>query len=234
MAQPAYHPCMKLGAIQLAVALFGVSASLLFMPAASAQRGGGRGGGMSTRGSAMGARGMAIGRPAPALRGGYAARPAFYSGRGNGVRIARRGTYGTHYPIVLGYPYGYGYGLGWGDSGLDNGVYDPGYGDANNAYPDVLTPTGASSPDPGVAPYAPPQRAQPTPLQAAPAPEDAVTLIFKDGRPPLQVHNYALTRTMLYVTDAHHRDIPVADLDLDATQKANQDAGVHFQLPTPN
>jgi hypothetical protein len=160
MAQPAYHPCMKLGAIQLAVALFGVSASLLFMPAASAQRGGGRGGGMSTRGSAMGARGMAIGRPAPALRGGYAARPAFYSGRGNGVRIARRGTYGTHYPIVLGYPYGYGYGLGWGDSGLDNGVYDPGYGDANNAYPDVLTPTGASSPDPGVAPYAPPQRAQ--------------------------------------------------------------------------
>jgi hypothetical protein len=60
---------------------------------------------------------------------------------------------------------------------------------------------------------------------------DAVTLVFKDGRPPETIHNYALTRTTLYVTDGRHRQIPVADLDLAATEKANREAGVMFQLP---
>jgi hypothetical protein len=68
--------------------------------------------------------------------------------------------------------------------------------------------------------------------QPAPEPEDAVTLVFKDGRPPEQIHNYALTRTTLYVRDKHKRDIPVADLDLAATEKINRDAGVEFQLPS--
>jgi hypothetical protein len=61
--------------------------------------------------------------------------------------------------------------------------------------------------------------------------EDAVTLLFKDGRPPVQIHNYLLTRTTLYVRDQHHRDIPLNQLDLAATQKVNHDAGVDFQLP---
>ena len=71
------------------------------------------------------------------------------------------------------------------------------------------------------------------PSQPAPPaePEEAVTLIFKDGRAPEQIHNYMLTRTTLYVRDQHKRDIPVADLDLDATAKANRDAGVEFELP---
>jgi hypothetical protein len=60
---------------------------------------------------------------------------------------------------------------------------------------------------------------------------DAVTLVFKDGRPAEKIHNYALTRTMLYVTDGRHREIAVADLDLAATEKANRAAGVSFQLP---
>jgi len=64
-----------------------------------------------------------------------------------------------------------------------------------------------------------------------PAPEDAVTIVFKDGRAPLQIHNYALTPTMLYVTDARHRDIPLADIDLAATDKANREAGVSFTVP---
>jgi hypothetical protein len=61
--------------------------------------------------------------------------------------------------------------------------------------------------------------------------EDAVTLVFRDGRPSEQIHNYALTRTTLYVLDEHHRDIPVDELDLEATAKVNRDAGVDFQLP---
>jgi hypothetical protein len=36
---------------------------------------------------------------------------------------------------------------------------------------------------------------------------------------------------MLYVRDQHHRDIPLDQLDLDATEKVNHKAGVDFQLP---
>jgi hypothetical protein len=60
---------------------------------------------------------------------------------------------------------------------------------------------------------------------------DAVTLIFKDGRAPEKIYNYALTRTTLYVTDAKRQEIPVAALDLAATEKVNRTAGVRFQLP---
>jgi hypothetical protein len=59
----------------------------------------------------------------------------------------------------------------------------------------------------------------------------AVTLVFKDGRPPETIHNYALTRTTLYVTDAKPQEIPVDDLNLPATEKVNREAGVKFQLP---
>jgi hypothetical protein len=80
---------------------------------------------------------------------------------------------------------------------------------------------------------APPYPSYTEPLHASqPLPnEEAVTLIFKDGRPPQQIRNYAMTRTMLYVRDEHHRDIPLDQLDFEATQKANRDAGVDFQLP---
>jgi hypothetical protein len=61
---------------------------------------------------------------------------------------------------------------------------------------------------------------------------DAVTLVFKDGRAPEKIHNYALTRTMVYVTDGRSQEIPVAALDLAATEQANRAAGVDFQLPT--
>jgi hypothetical protein len=58
-----------------------------------------------------------------------------------------------------------------------------------------------------------------------------VTLVFKDGRAPEKIYNYALTRTTLYVTDARRQEIPVAALDLAATEKVNRAAGVRFQLP---
>jgi hypothetical protein len=61
--------------------------------------------------------------------------------------------------------------------------------------------------------------------------DDAVTLVFKDGRAPEKIHNYALTRTTVYVTDGRRREIPVAALDLAATEQVNRAAGVDFQLP---
>lgn len=60
--------------------------------------------------------------------------------------------------------------------------------------------------------------------------EEAVTLIFKDGRPSEQIHNYAMTSTTLYVLDSPHRNIPLDQLNLSATTKLNDDAGVNFQL----
>jgi len=112
-----------------------------------------------------------------------------------------------------------------------------------------LNPSGEAGyygqPEPGPAeateppvPYAPQQpqaRYAAPPARPAPAPlreEDAVTIVFKDGRPSEQIRNYASTRTALYVTTDRVRTIPMDDIDLAATEKANQKAGVEFELPT--
>jgi hypothetical protein len=80
-------------------------------------------------------------------------------------------------------------------------------------------------------PYSPPAVSHPVALTES----EPVTLVFKDGRPPEQVHNYLMTRTTIYVQDEHRRSIPVDQLDLAATAKTNQDAGIDFQVPTmPN
>lgn len=77
--------------------------------------------------------------------------------------------------------------------------------------------------------YDPPAR---TPhSSAAPASQIATTIVFKDGRPPEQIHNYALTQTNLYVMDQQRRDIPLDQIDLAATEKANRAAGNEFQVP---
>jgi len=61
--------------------------------------------------------------------------------------------------------------------------------------------------------------------------EEAVTIVFKDGRPAEQIHNYILTRATLFVGDSKRREIPTDQLDLSATAKVNQDAGIDFRLP---
>ncbi|HEX6879844.1 MAG TPA: hypothetical protein VF135_05740 [Terriglobales bacterium] len=55
-------------------------------------------------------------------------------------------------------------------------------------------------------------------------------LIFKDGH-RLEIANYAIMGSTLYVFAGDHRKIPLVDLDLDATQKANEDRGTDFRLP---
>ncbi len=40
-----------------------------------------------------------------------------------------------------------------------------------------------------------------------------------------------MTRTTLYVQDKRHREIPLDELDLPATVKANREAGVSFEVP---
>jgi hypothetical protein len=67
--------------------------------------------------------------------------------------------------------------------------------------------------------------------QPLPAAETPVTLVFKDGRPTEQIHNYLLTPTTLTVLDRHRRDIPVDEIDLNATTRVNLQAGLDFSLP---
>lgn len=89
----------------------------------------------------------------------------------------------------------------------------------------------------------PPEIAANTPLpfrpayqgQTEPAPvhlQPSTTLIFKDGRAPVQVHNYALTDSTLFALDGDSRqEIPLSLLDVPATVEANRKAGVDFALP---
>jgi hypothetical protein len=76
---------------------------------------------------------------------------------------------------------------------------------------------------------------QPTYAQSRPAltpeNEEAVTLVFKDGRPSERIYNYAMTTSTLYVLDTPHRTIPLDQLNLTATEKINDAASVSFQLP---
>jgi len=56
-------------------------------------------------------------------------------------------------------------------------------------------------------------------------------LVFKDGH-QLEVANYAIVSQTLYdLTPGHPRKIALADLDLPATERQNDDRGVTFQLP---
>ncbi len=56
-------------------------------------------------------------------------------------------------------------------------------------------------------------------------------LVFKDGHQS-EVENYAIFgQTLFDLTPGHRRKIALADLDLVATEKQNDDRGVTFQLP---
>lgn len=67
---------------------------------------------------------------------------------------------------------------------------------------------------------------------AAPASDQPQTvLVFKDGH-QLEVANYAIVGSTLYdLTDGRHHRIALAELDLTATAKQNDDRGIDFQLP---
>ncbi|HEY4382557.1 MAG TPA: hypothetical protein VGN01_19580 [Acidobacteriaceae bacterium] len=138
------------------------------------------------------------------------------------------GGFVTYSPFLdLGYPGYY----------ADTPAYDsaaPSYSAAPEqpaAYPDDQSPAPPTEEAQDAAPFA----YRPPYVHPLPEPnlgvEAAVTLIYKDGRPSEQIQNYMLTRSTLYVQEQRLREIPVADLDLPATEKINKAAGVDFQLP---
>ncbi len=144
---------------------------------------------------------------------------------------------GEYYaPLLYAYPYGYGYD--------DQNAPPEDNADNNDANyqggPTVFDRRGSGErsyipPVKDVAPYRPSEQAQPADqtdsVESAPAPADPTMLVFKDGR-KLEVANYAIVGATLFdLTPGHPRKIALADLDVPATQKQNDDRGVFFQLP---
>jgi hypothetical protein len=71
----------------------------------------------------------------------------------------------------------------------------------------------------------------PPPAAAPDPPQPPTVLVFKDGH-QMEVGNYAIVgQTLFDLTSGRPRRIALADLDLSATQKQNDDRGVTFQLP---
>jgi hypothetical protein len=144
----------------------------------------------------------------------------------------------THDPyIYAGYtwlnPLGYGAPVAYGGLPYDNGQDDTGGGPQPGPQ---QADYGDQPPAPQVADNAPPAfrpayQGQADIAQVSAQP--ATTLIFSDGRPPVQVHNYALTANMLYALDGDSRkEIPLSLLNVQATVEVNRAAGVDFALPT--
>jgi hypothetical protein len=56
-------------------------------------------------------------------------------------------------------------------------------------------------------------------------------LVFKDGH-QVEVSNYAIVGNTLYdLTGGRRQRIALADLDLTATAKQNEDRGIDFRVP---
>jgi hypothetical protein len=173
------------------------------------------------------------------MRPGQSGRHPGDNGRGAG--------YGRYPHVYAGYPgavpFGYGYPFAYGLVGNDPSGSDQAGDNQSNpspAPPESVNPAFAEpQPDQelasGAAPVfrpmyrpsyegsfdSPPVKTQP-----------ATTLIFRDGRPPQSVHNYALTGNMLYALDGDARqEISLSLIDIPATVEANRAAGVDFALP---
>jgi hypothetical protein len=129
---------------------------------------------------------------------------------------------------------------GYYDSGND--VADDPPSDQYNGGPTIFDRRGSGATPPTVPAY--PSRPRANNLQADP-PTDAsaepdaapatdqpqTVLIFKDGH-QVEVANYAIVGNTLYdLSGGHRQKIALADLDLTATAKQNDDRGIDFRLP---
>jgi hypothetical protein len=149
-------------------------------------------------------------------------------------------------------------GLGFGVLPLYSMPYYYGYGDVVNPVDDTMeqgygagTDTGQSSRTAAQNPYqderlsrlehqmdelentasakTPPVTQQP-PVSLADQPD--TVLVFRDGH-SADVKNYAIVGDTLYdLSNGARKKIALADLDVNATQKQNEDRGLDFRLPT--
>jgi len=134
----------------------------------------------------------------------------------------------AYYPYVYGVPVPYVVDTGDAEAASDDDNND----DAEHQGGPTIFDRRGSGEDSYIPPsYTGPANAS---LAAEPDPEPPApptVLVFKDGH-QVEVSNYAIVSPTLYdLTPGHPRKIALADLDLLATQKQNDDRGITFQLP---
>ncbi len=243
----------------LSIATF--SLILLALPLWAQRRGGGGGGGAhfaSRGGSAVHSSGVhssgvhSSGMHSSGIRSAGSFRGGSF-GRGSGIRIRtgnpyynRRGFYGRRGYPYGGYPY-YGYGgyypwgyYGWDDDSL---AYDADNEDqdsyAGGSYQGPSYPAPYPENDSGLQRDVQALNGKIDRLQADVEArnrpktdlEPATALVFRDQHIE-EVRNYAIAGETLWVlNDKAAKKIPLAQLDLPATVKMNDDRGVDFQLP---
>jgi len=157
--------------------------------------------------------------------------------------------YHHHFPRTFGYvlPYGPYYYGGYAPYAMDYGDY-PGYTGYvagtfdTNPYPGYPYPA-QYAPTPDY--YSP--NSSPPPVNSAPAPQsyqqrrsgrndsasddaEPTVLVFRDGHRQ-EIANYAIMGSTLFVLSGPRARIPVAELDIPATERVNQDRGVDFKIP---
>ena len=181
--------------------------------------------------TSLGPRGYTPASPTCCFRGGFPANPNptlnFHHHPHNGSLPWGGAVYAVPY-------------YGYYDSGTDTADNSP--DEQYNGGPTVFDRRGPGTDPPPPAPYASRARSdstQPEPAtdsgaqpEATPAPDQPQTvLVFKDGH-QLEVANYAIVGNTLYdLTGGRRQKIALADLDLTATAKQNDDRGVDFQVP---
>jgi hypothetical protein len=134
------------------------------------------------------------------------------------------------YPFFYAVPVPYGVDSGAADNSADADDDDAEY----QGGPTVFDRRGY-----GAESYVPPvadsseDAAEGTSAASAPeTPQPATLLVFKDGH-TLELGNYAIIGANLFdLTPGHTRKVPLAEIDLEATQRQNDDRGVTFALPT--
>lgn len=167
----------------------------------------------------------------------YGYGPYFNNGYKNGGYYGGRYRGGYGYVIPYYYPvdsssYGYDYVGGGGGPDLYSG---PPVGPTDPNYHMIVEqpPVGPYDNMPEQA-YAPPMAAPVPQPPTAPPPEvkpgEPTVLVFRNGKQQ-QVTNYAIMGDSLYVFDQGRKKIALADLDIPATVKANDDRGMEFRVP---
>lgn len=145
-------------------------------------------------------------------------------------RHHRRGEFIT--PFLGGYYVPYAYDYGYDDPGYY--VLDPGVDDSMEqnyrSGPTIFDRNGAAAaPEPE---RRSDYRAELNPLPSQPvADQPSTVLIFRDGHEQ-EVKNYAIVGATLYdLSEGRTRKVQLAELDLPATVKHNDDRGITFELP---
>jgi hypothetical protein len=144
----------------------------------------------------------------------------------------------TYYPYVYAAPVPYSVDMDNSDQQEDDSYYQggPTVFDRRGSGRDSYIPPTYSGPAHAAASDPTPDAAQAAAEQTAPAtpetPQPSTILVYKDGH-QVEVGNYAIVGQTLYdLAPGRPRKIALADLDVSATQKQNDDRGITFELPS--